>query len=371
MLIAAEGIEKNPQWKGTIEEKDGVKVIKNPNEPLYGEIEFELEEDLSIGNEEDENYLFYKARSLQVDNKGMIYVLESGNSRIQKFDHYGNYVQTIGRQGQGPGEFTMPSNLQIDIETGHIYVNDFMKLEIFDSEGKHLQKIKLTTPFPNILVNEDEESVWLMLPSFNQTDFGQIKYSFCKLNYEGKILNNMGSFSYLFTPTNMARTSKQSGEVSVLITGYEHQLHFTKIDNNTIIHGYSDKYELNLIDNDGNCKFRIQRKTPIQHFTKNEKKKYEGVNLPDYKPFFHHIFTDSKDRIYVQRSLRKLSKKFSRSFDIYSKQGYFLHKASLPYSPHVIKDGYLYTLISFEDTGEEYIKRYKIKNWEQIKTGIN
>jgi hypothetical protein len=42
---------QNPQWKGTIEEEDGVKVIKNPREPLYGEITFDLEEDLSIGNE--------------------------------------------------------------------------------------------------------------------------------------------------------------------------------------------------------------------------------------------------------------------------------------------------------------------------------
>jgi len=152
VIVQIHGHAQDVKWKGTIEEEDGVKVIINPNEPLYGEIEFLLEQDLSIGNEEDENYLFYKARGIQVDNKGMIYVLDSGNHRIQKFDHYGNYVQTIGRQGQGPGEFTMPSNLQIDIETGHIYVNDFMKLEVFDSEGKHLQKIKLTTPFPNILV---------------------------------------------------------------------------------------------------------------------------------------------------------------------------------------------------------------------------
>jgi hypothetical protein len=36
------------RWKGKIEKPDGVKIIKNPNKPLYGETEFELEEDLSI-----------------------------------------------------------------------------------------------------------------------------------------------------------------------------------------------------------------------------------------------------------------------------------------------------------------------------------
>ena len=59
-----------PQWKGTIEEENGVKVIKNPNEPLYGEIEFELEEDLSIGNEEDENCAFYRGVRFDVDSEG-------------------------------------------------------------------------------------------------------------------------------------------------------------------------------------------------------------------------------------------------------------------------------------------------------------
>jgi hypothetical protein len=55
-FIAYATENQNPQWKGTIEEEDGIKIIRNPNEPLYGEITFELEEDLSIGNEEDENY---------------------------------------------------------------------------------------------------------------------------------------------------------------------------------------------------------------------------------------------------------------------------------------------------------------------------
>ena len=58
LLLLGFSINQKPQWKGKIEEENGVKVIKNPKEPLYGEITVELEEDLSIGNEEDENYAF-------------------------------------------------------------------------------------------------------------------------------------------------------------------------------------------------------------------------------------------------------------------------------------------------------------------------
>jgi len=93
-------------WKGQVEEEDGVKVIKNPQDPLYGEIKLELELDLSIGGDvADENYIFYSIREVEVDEQGNIYVLDSRQCRIQIFDKDGKYLQTIGCKGEGPGEF--------------------------------------------------------------------------------------------------------------------------------------------------------------------------------------------------------------------------------------------------------------------------
>ena len=57
ILLGSEGLQK-PQWQAKIETENGIKVIKNPNEPLYGEITFDLEEDLRIGDDKDKNYLF-------------------------------------------------------------------------------------------------------------------------------------------------------------------------------------------------------------------------------------------------------------------------------------------------------------------------
>ncbi len=61
-------------------------MVKNPDEPLYGELVFDLEEDLSVGREDDDNYLFYRIRDIEVDDDGNIYVFEFGNKRVQKFD---------------------------------------------------------------------------------------------------------------------------------------------------------------------------------------------------------------------------------------------------------------------------------------------
>ena len=74
------------EWQGTIEEVDGVTVIKNPKAPMYEELILDIEEDLCIGREDDENYQFYRASALAVDNEDNIYVADAGNSRIQKFN---------------------------------------------------------------------------------------------------------------------------------------------------------------------------------------------------------------------------------------------------------------------------------------------
>jgi len=57
-------------------------------------------------------------------------------------------------------------------------------------------------------------------------------------------------------------------------------------------------------------------------------------------------------------------------YDIFSKEGYYIYRATIPSSSYIIRNGYLYTHIVNEDTGEELVRRYRIKNWDEIKDGI-
>ena len=65
--------QEKAEWKGKIEVESGVTIVKNPNKPVYGEIKFELEEELSIGNDRDNNYLFYRVRDVTIDSQGNIF----------------------------------------------------------------------------------------------------------------------------------------------------------------------------------------------------------------------------------------------------------------------------------------------------------
>jgi hypothetical protein len=66
MLVSFGG--QKSEWKGKGEEENGVIVVKNPKEPMYGEDAFRIKEDLSIGEGEGrKEYMFSRAGNIAVD----------------------------------------------------------------------------------------------------------------------------------------------------------------------------------------------------------------------------------------------------------------------------------------------------------------
>jgi hypothetical protein len=137
--------QQKTEWKGTIEEENGITVVKNPIEPKYGEDVFSLEEELSIrGVEEREEYMFDYAVSMAISNNGDIYILDIQQKNIRIFDSEGKYLKTIGRPGQGPGELEMPTQIQIT-SRDELVVFDLRRrsLEYFSLNGEFLRRTSL------------------------------------------------------------------------------------------------------------------------------------------------------------------------------------------------------------------------------------
>lgn len=72
--------------------------------------------------------------------RGRIYVADTYGHDIKVFSDDGALVQTIGRRGEGDGEFNFPTHLTF--AAGQLYVTDTMnsRIQIFDTEGKILHK---------------------------------------------------------------------------------------------------------------------------------------------------------------------------------------------------------------------------------------
>lgn len=74
-----------------------------------------------------------------------LYVSEYQNDLILVFSLSGELLQTIGKPGEGDGEFNAPAGVAVDLK-GNIYVADFYnhRIQILDKDGNFLRQIGKT-----------------------------------------------------------------------------------------------------------------------------------------------------------------------------------------------------------------------------------
>lgn len=96
------------------------------------------------------NYPTYVA----VDAQGNVYVSDTLNSRVQKFDPEGNFVTSFGQLGTNWGEFDKPKGVAVDT-FGNVYVADsgWSNVQIFNAKGQILLFFGGRGPIPGMMKN--------------------------------------------------------------------------------------------------------------------------------------------------------------------------------------------------------------------------
>ena len=145
VLLAACAPEPLEFADWTIPVPQGTPIIEYAAVPMEQRTErIELVEDLVIGQRgEDLDFLFFWAQAVAVDGAGRMYVSDTGNTRVQVFGANGEFLSTLGREGQGPGELQGPFGIAM---TGdRVIVNDVgnQRLSIWDLNGVHFGDIRV------------------------------------------------------------------------------------------------------------------------------------------------------------------------------------------------------------------------------------
>ena len=93
----------------------------------------------SFGSYGNGNGQFYSPVAVAVDSANNIFVVDTNNYRIQKFNSNGQYISSFGTYGTGPGQFLGVSGIAIDT-SDNIYVVDSnnRRVDKFDSSGTYL-----------------------------------------------------------------------------------------------------------------------------------------------------------------------------------------------------------------------------------------
>jgi len=356
-------------WKGRIVDENGIKTVKNPDQPLYGEFVFDLEKDLAIGGDPaKEEYYFPRGGAVNVDAEGNFYMADVGNTRVQMYDRTGKFIRTIGRKGQGPGEYGFPSRVFLDSE-GNPFVWSGRNLIAYERDGLFKKKITIKAALNYSTLGPRGLILGALQPSGGP---GGPRYRLVQIDAEG-------------APRTIAeyRGEFKESQRAIIMHAYSNRLAFETLTAETFVYGFSEEYKINLADADGRTILAIVKeekplsisgkeksetqKSGVYAWIGTDDKTLNSDAFPEHRPFFGRFFTDDVGHIYVVRTGSILEKDAPQKIDVFSKEGYYLYRMSWASFPSVIKAGFLYEVREDKETNEFRIIRYRIKNWASMK----
>lgn len=366
-IISSACKKQRSGWKGTIEEVDGVIIVKNPKKPMYGEDVFSLEEDLTLGKKEkSEGYLFERVRNIDIDKNDNIYVLDSRAVQIRIFDKNGELISTFGSEGQGPGEMQNPLFMQITRKE-EVMVFDPLtrRLLFFSMEGKYLRQTstaKIVNPMHPIKFDSKGELTALIVPP---PPMGGIELK--------KFDSNLDLLMMI------SKEEKDDSYLRREIRAMEPSLNCAIIQNDNIVWGYSKKYEFHVLNPEGKLIRKITKDYEPVNVTEEDQERYRQrlsrvpnfgykVIFPNHFPAFSDMSVDEKGRIFLRTYERVKNKENFFYFDVFDTEGKYIAKVPIFVSlnrPFVWKKNKLY-IIEEDEEGFQIVKRYEVK-WNVIK----
>jgi hypothetical protein len=337
-------------WKGTIVEVDGITTVRNPKEPMYADSNdvLSIKQDLSIGVKEGPaEYMFSRLRDLDVDDDGNIYALDQRESIVKVFNSQGTYVRTIGRKGQGPGEFASAYALSVTPQQ-HLFVNDIAgrKIGIYTLDGEFIRSISTALTRVLFPILDSEECIYDLNPGQGETT----GYELRKYSQDLKNQRTLITSPSVLTPQKKFQV-------------YAPIIRFDLGPNDIVVFGYPEEYLIKICDSEGNILRHITREYEAMALTQEEKEAVKirapiqdyTYDIPQAHCAYHQITVDDQGWIFVA-TWEKPDKGYY--YDVFAPDGKYFAKVGLLFPPVIMKKNKLYAIESDEE-GYEVIRRYE------------
>lgn len=335
----------------SIQKAEDVVVVSNPKTPAH-QMRIVFKEELTIGEVEgDENYMFGSGISFNTDDEGNFYVTDSDNHRIQKYDPEGKYLLTIGREGQGPGEFRGLSLPRFD-KDNHLYITDESnrRISFFDKDGQYLKQIRMQERYFDLYINSKGFIVadkWQMAQEGNSTK---------QTHLYGLFDNEFNLVEELFkdeivTPMPTGKDASALGDFiakTLSILASRIPVILTLANNDFIYLGYPDKYDIIVYSPEGKPARRIIR--DYDPLPMSEKDKESFLKIINEQALSSPIITDDIKKIALQKIKFPKYKLAYQSFTL-------MENGWLAVIVDSVEDEY--TLIDIFDQEGKYIAHFK------------
>jgi hypothetical protein len=331
-------------------------VLKNKK---LRNISIKLEKELTLGeNPGGQTALFQSIRSFRVDALGNIYVLDMRAPKLIKFDSRGNVIFTIGRKGQGPGEFMVPTMMELG-KNNSILVYDLgnRRLSYFSAETGGLLEEKSTARVGRLFRVDDDSQGFF--------------YGYQILYEPGKKVLVISKFSPSLEPIkDILRVEYNNLENEV--KPYAPSLLFRVLSDDGLLVANDGEYKFYWHDAKGSLmRTALTDYRPVT-FTSADKERYlkaftedggpppkdQVFVFPDKYPPIEHMITDDHDNIFVRTY--DADKEGRHYYEAFSKNGKPLGRFPLSFNVSCVVGNKMYSL-ERDENGFDQICRYRYK----------
>ena len=314
----------------SVDSKNGIRIVHN-RQPASSEPVARLEFVRRIGEmeSEDENLMFAFPIHAARDGDGSLFVLDSQDYCIKKFDRDGNFLLKFGRQGQGPGEFQSPMLVGVSGE-GRLVVQCMdSTYQIFDLNGQYIDRFAMDRYdglFMRVMRSGDVVGFSMDIGGENSRE----NYILKIFDLEGKTLHQFGK------PLLLAHT-RDSWSVNFL------SISLDKEDNIYAAFAYQNRIE--KYSSSGELLMTIERELPfpVEHKTVKETMDIGGqarqIERLKSTAVSRGIGIDSQGRIWVLGYIKEVPEITERgefipqeynAFEVYDPKGVLLCFVPLP-----------------------------------------
>jgi len=329
---------------------------------------------------------FSLPNDLVVDGQGRILVCDGQANNIKVFDSKGKFLKTIGKAGQGPGDFNYPSD--IEFANGRLCIRELMnsRISIFDTEDHYVSSVQTSR----------EGGSWRSLRALPDGRFIAEKEKMDRANPDGSqeavlelYSRDLEAVKTIYTHPVLRNKYITEPQRTNVPMPFAARVYWDLLPDGKLAIGYSGKYEIEIFDPDRGRLANFQHtRAPVEVTARDKEQFFAGITygygtssgmvtasrgapdfvrklteFPKFKPPFQDLRVDPEGNIWVQPYPKKDGE--SSGFDAFSRDGKFLafveiaDGGAFPRFSFWVKDGFWTIRASGE--GEYAIVKMRIE----------
>ena len=378
-------------------------VVRTLSGSVWG-AEASLVPEVSIGElEGPDEYLFGRIGSMAVDEARNVYVFDQQSQQVRVFDAEGAYVASLGRDGEGPGEFARAETIAV-LPDGRVLVRDpgNMRVQVFarasggraSGETEEWEYNSRNSYRPGAPLYTDVRGRTFLLTRDGSGDDIIIRFG-----ADGAHLDTLPepTMDYeRFVVSAEHTTERGTSSVSAVVP-FTHRFLWAVHSSGHFLTGLSSNYRIDLGRDNG--ALRIERAydpVPVSDAERAYRREstvrmirftapdwtWDGPRIPDHKPVFTDLLVGREGRIWVRLSTEgqrvenedhdpgnpfseAVTWRESTRYDVFEPDGTYLGAVVPPddfsTSPDPVFAGDHVWAVTRDELGVERVVRYRIE----------